>query len=141
MRIFCLAATTVVMLGGCATITRGTTDAWLINTAPSGASVTTSTDFACDATPCTFRMPRKTEFDVTVTKVGFKTWHGHVSNHLAGSGGAGFLGNAIYGGIIGAGIDVGSGAMLDLAPNPLNVILEKEDPAHAAVGVPQDRKP
>ena len=113
-------------VSGCATITRGTTDAWTVNTTPSGAAVKTSTGFACEATPCTFRMPRKEEFDVMVTKAGYKTWTGHVGHHVAGAGGAGFVGNAIVGGIIGAGVDIGSGAMLDLAPNPLNVTLEMD---------------
>jgi hypothetical protein len=119
-------------VSGCATIARGTTDSWTVNTTPSGAAVKTSTGFACDATPCTFRMQRKDEFDVTVTKAGYKTWTGHVSHHVAGAGGAGFVGNAIFGGIIGAGVDVSSGAMLDLAPNPLDVTLEKDDSAAVA---------
>jgi hypothetical protein len=72
-------------------------------------------------------MPRKSGFDVTVAKAGYKTWQGHVGPHMAGAGGAGFLGNAILGGIVGAGVDASSGAMLDLAPNPLNVELEKEE--------------
>lgn len=114
-------------VSGCATITRGTSDTWSINTTPAGAAVKTSSGFACASTPCTFRMPRKEEFEVTVTKAGYKTWTGHVGHHVAGTGGAGFLGNALVGGIIGAGVDVSSGAMLDLAPNPLNVQLEKDD--------------
>jgi hypothetical protein len=101
-------------------------DSWTVNTTPSGAAVKTSSGFSCDATPCTFRMPRKEQFDVTVTKAGYKTWTGHVGHHVAGAGGAGFLGNAIVGGIIGAGVDVSSGAMLDLAPNPLEITLEKD---------------
>lgn len=113
-------------VSGCATITRGTTDTWTVNNTPSGAAVKTSSGFACDATPCTFRMQRKEEFDVTVTKAGYKTWTGRVTHHIAGSGGAGFLGNALVGGIIGAGVDASSGAMLDFAPNPLNVTLEKD---------------
>lgn len=126
---------TVVMacsLAACATITRGTTDSWSVNSTPSGAAVKTSTGFACDQTPCTFRMPRKSEFDVTVAKAGFKEWRGHVGTRMAGGGGAGFVGNAILGGVIGAGVDVASGAMLNLSPNPLNVVLEKDDAAQVA---------
>lgn len=113
-------------LSGCTTIARGTTESWTINTTPPGASVRTSTAFACDATPCTFMMPRKTEFDVTVTKPGFKNWQGHVAHRVAGAGGAGFAGNVLVGGLIGAGIDMASGAMMDLTPNPMNAVLEKE---------------
>ena len=42
----------------------------------------------------------------------------------AGAGTAGFVGNALLGGPIGAGWDVASGAMTNLTPNPLNVVLD-----------------
>jgi uncharacterized protein YcfJ len=114
------------LLGGCATVTRGTNDAFVVNTDPSGAAVKTTNQFACDATPCTFKMPRKSEFDVTITKSGYKTWTGHVTHKVAGAGGAGMAGNVLIGGVIGAGVDIASGAMMDLVPNPLTVKLEAE---------------
>ena len=126
MRILILAAAGLA-LAGCATVTRGTNDTWSVNTSPTGAAVKTTNQFACDATPCTFKMPRKSEFDVTITKAGYKTWTGHVTHHVVGAGGAGMAGNVLLGGIIGAGVDVESGAMLDLVPNPLAVTLEKEE--------------
>jgi hypothetical protein len=119
-------------LSGCATITRGTTDSWTVNSTPPGAAVKTSTGFTCEATPCTFKMSRKDEFDVTVTKTGFKPWTGKVTHEISGAGGAGFLGNALIGGVIGAGVDATSGAMLDVKPNPLNVTLEKDGSAAVA---------
>ncbi len=126
MRTFILAAAGLA-LAGCATVTRGTNDTWSVNTTPTGAAVKTTNQFACDATPCTFKMPRKSEFDVTISKTGYKTWTGHITHHVAGAGGAGMAGNVLVGGIIGAGVDVASGAMLDLVPNPLSVTLEKEE--------------
>ena len=45
--------------------------------------------FACDATPCTFKMPRKSEFGVTISKDGYKTWTGQVTTRVSGAGGAG----------------------------------------------------
>jgi hypothetical protein len=117
----------------CATVTRGVHQTWSVDTMPSGAAIKTSNGFACDQTPCTFRMERKTEFDVTISKAGYKTWTGHVTHSIAGGGAAGMAGNVIVGGIIGAGVDVSSGAMMDLKPNPLKVTLEKaEDAATAA---------
>ncbi|MGZ3403381.1 MAG: PEGA domain-containing protein [Phenylobacterium sp.] len=98
-----------------------------MNTEPSGAAVRTTNQFACDATPCTFKMARKSEFDVTITKPGYKPWTGHVTHHVSGAGGAGMAGNVLLGGIIGAGVDAYSGAMNDLVPNPLTVKLEKEE--------------
>lgn len=126
MKIYILAALGLA-LGGCATITRGTSDTWTVNTTPVGAAVKTTNQFACDSTPCTFKMPRNSEFDVSITKAGYKEWKGHVTHHVAGAGGAGMAGNVLVGGIIGAGVDVASGAMLDLVPNPLSVMLEKEE--------------
>ena len=126
MRILMLAAAGLC-LAGCATVTRGTNDTWTVNTTPAGAAVKTTNQFACDATPCTFKMPRKSEFDVTITKAGYKSWTGHVTHHVSGAGGAGMAGNVVLGGIIGAGVDASSGAMLDLTPNPLSVTLEKDE--------------
>lgn len=130
MKILMIAAAGLLVTG-CATVTRGSNDSWTVNTTPAGAAVKTSNQFACDATPCTFKMPRKAEFDVTVTKAGFKTWTGHVTHHVSGAGGAGFVGNALIGGVIGAGVDVATGATLNLVPNPLSVTLEPEE-QHAA---------
>ena len=123
----CLAAAS--SLGACATVTRGASDTWTVNSTPAGAAVKTTNQFFCDSTPCTFKMPRKSEFDVTLTKSGYKPWTGHVTHHISGAGGAGMAGNVILGGIIGAGVDAYSGAMNDLVPNPLNVVLEKDDTA------------
>ena len=121
----CLAAAS--SLGACATVTRGSSDTWTVNSTPSGAAVKTTNQFACDSTPCTFKMARKSDFDVTITKAGYKTWTGHVTHHVSGAGGAGMAGNVILGGIIGAGVDAYTGAMMDLVPNPLAVKLEKDE--------------
>jgi hypothetical protein len=118
----------------CATVTRGVHEAWTVDTDPSGAQVKTSNGFACDQTPCTFKMERKSEFDVTITKEGYKDYHGRVVHQVAGAGAAGMAGNVILGGVIGAGVDVASGAMMNLTPNPMKVKLEKADGAAAPSG-------
>jgi hypothetical protein len=123
-------------LGACATVTRGTTQQFTINSNPSGAQARTSSGFNCESTPCTIRMPRKDAFTVTVSKTGYKTVSMDVKTKLADSGAAGFVGNALIGGVIGAAVDVGSGATLDLTPNPLNVTLEMADAAAPAPLVP-----
>lgn len=130
----CVAA--LCSTAACATVTRGSSDTWTVNTEPAGAAVKTTNQFFCEATPCTFKMSRKSEFDVTITKAGFKTWTGHVTHHVSGAGGAGMAGNVILGGVIGAGVDVATGAMNDLVPNPLSVKLEKEDAVTAPAATP-----
>lgn len=110
-------------LGGCATVTRGTQEQFTVSSTPPGAQARTSTGFTCDSTPCTFKMPRKDSFVVTVSKDGYKPVETQITPHVAGTGGAAFVGNAVIGGVIGAGLDIYSGATMDLGPNPLNVTL------------------
>jgi PEGA domain len=119
-------ATLLLPAGACATITRGTTAAFVVESTPPGASVRTSTGFTCPSTPCTFKLPRNEEFEVTLRKQGYKPLSTRVLTEVAGGGAAGMAGNILFGGIIGAGVDVYSGAMNNLVPNPLRVVLEPE---------------
>lgn len=119
-------------LGACATITRGTTQEVVVESTPPGAAVRTTTGFTCEATPCTFKMPRKEGFDVTISKDGYKPATVTVESKVAGGGAAGFAGNVIAGGVIGMGVDATSGAMKDLVPNPVAVTLEPAGSAPAA---------
>lgn len=123
----------LVLASGCATITRGSHQAFTVESEPAGAHVTLSTGQTCDATPCVFpRIDREAEFQVTITKPGYRTWTGGVSHQTAGGGAAGMAGNVLLGGIIGAAIDANSGATQELVPNPLHVALEPEAPATPA---------
>ena len=123
-----------VALASCASITRGTNEAFTVNTNPSGAHVTLSTGQVCDATPCVFaRIPRKAEFTVTIEKPGYRTTTHAITHHTAGSGAAGMAGNVLVGGIIGGLIDANNGSTQDLVPNPLTLDLEPEAPAVADV--------
>ena len=55
MKKFVLAALPLALAAaGCATITRGSHEAFVVETEPSGAHVSTSLGLTCDATPCTF---------------------------------------------------------------------------------------
>ena len=121
-------------LPACATIVRGTNTDWNVQTDPAGASVATSHGYRCDATPCALRMPRKSNFQATIAKPGYKTVTATVGNRVSGGGGAGLAGNVLFGGIIGAGVDAGTGAALDLRPDPLMIKLE---PGEGAVTMTQ----
>lgn len=123
------AACLVATLCGCATITRGTRQTWSVETEPSGAAVKTSIGNSCEQTPCTFKLKRNKDFEVTISKAGFRTYHGQVSHDVASGGAAGMAGNVLVGGIIGVGVDAASGAMMQLKPNPLKVKLEPEGSA------------
>lgn len=107
---------------GCATITRGTTEAWTVESDPSGAQVTLSSGEQC-LTPCTLKKKRKHGFQVNVEKEGYESVDAQVISQTAGGGAAGMAGNVLVGGIIGVAVDAGSGATKELKPNPLSVKL------------------
>lgn len=117
-------------LSACATITRGSNQQFSVESTPPGARVSTSNGFQCAATPCSFRMPRKDAFRATVSMDGYVTQEHAIASGMSGNGAAGMAGNLIFGGIVGGVVDANSGAMNDLTPNPLIVILLT--PAEAA---------
>jgi len=112
----------LIALSGCATITRGRKEVLVIESEPSGAVVTTSTGLS-GKTPCTFKVSRKGGFVVTIEKEGYETVRVQVESQVAGAGAAGMAGNVILGGLIGAAVDAGTGATLQLKPNPIQVKL------------------
>ena len=117
-----LAVPVLGLAGGCATITRGTSEAFVIESEPPGAHVRLSTGETC-RTPCTLKKKRKESFVVHIEKPGYEPVEVQVTNQVAGAGAAGMAGNVILGGLIGAAVDAGSGAMLELVPNPVRVKL------------------
>ena len=64
-------------------------------------------------------MPRRSEFVATVERDGYETVTVNVTYQISGQGGAAMAGNVLVGGIIGAAVDAGTGAMNDLVPNPV----------------------
>jgi hypothetical protein len=122
MRILTIFAIALTM-GGCATVTRGTTDTISVTSEPPGAQATTSLSNAC-TTPCTFDVPRMTEFVVTFNAPGYKPQEIPVKTQIATAGAAGFVGNALIGGVVGMGVDVATGATLEHVPNPVHADLE-----------------
>ena len=60
----------MLILGGCATVTRGTTDQVQMRSAPSGAIAMASTGQSC-TTSCTIAVGRKDEFNVHFEKPGY----------------------------------------------------------------------
>jgi hypothetical protein len=120
-----LAVAAVAALSGCATITRGTTQAWTVETDPVGATVELSSGEKC-VTPCTLKKKRKDGFIVSIVKDGYRAVQTEILSSVSGAGAAGMAGNVIVGGLIGIGVDAASGATRDLTPNPLVVKMEHE---------------
>jgi hypothetical protein len=131
-------------LPACATVTRGSSQEFTVQSTPPGARVRTSNGFECASTPCTFRMQRKTAFTATFEMDGYVSETRQVESKMAGAGAAGMAGNLLVGGIVGGVIDASSGAMNDLTPNPLLVEMQTPAeraahpaPAAATTGAPQ----
>lgn len=138
------ASAAVLSLCACATITRGTTQAFEVKTVPSGAKVVTTMGVSCEATPCVFpNVPRNSNFMVTITKPGYKTVTTNITNANLGEGNMNLAGNILAGGLIGIGLDASNGSLQDLVPNPLEVTLEPESGSASAApaGAPPGWQP
>ena len=114
-------------ISGCATVTRGRSQTWTVDSVPSGATVSLSNGERCE-TPCALKLRRKFPFSVELCKAGYHPIVTQILSNISGGGAAGMAGNVLLGGLVGAGVDVGTGATKDLRPNPLSVPLAAEDP-------------
>jgi hypothetical protein len=112
-------------VSGCASITRGTKEVFVVDSMPQDAEVRLSSG-QVGRTPASFEVGRRDTLTVFVSKPGFKSRTVIVQSEVGGGGGAAMAGNVIFGGIIGAGVDAGTGAMYEHKPNPLMVQLEPE---------------
>jgi len=142
IRLILIASASLLLAGGCASITRGTMDSLVVESDPSGAAVEirrkdrefTKGEVEQNAvdesgaivgmTPSSFRLKREGSYNVVVSKDGYETVESSVSHSVAGGGGVAMAGNILLGGVIGAVVDSNTGAMHNLAPNPLKVILK-----------------
>ncbi|MDI9238027.1 PEGA domain-containing protein [Lysobacter sp. LF1] len=122
-------------LVGCATVTRGTTQAFSVESTPLGATVSLSNGERCD-TPCTLTLKRKHPVAVQVCKTGYAPVETVVQSQVSGAGAAGMAGNVLLGGLIGAGVDAASGATKELRPNPLSLQLVAAEPGCEAPTFP-----
>ena len=104
---------------------RGTTESFVIETTPAGANVSLSTGLSCTS-PCSLKVKQRGDFVVTIEKEGYETITANVTSSIDGQGGVAMAGNVILGGVLGLGIDAGTGAMHSHKPNPLVVTLNPE---------------
>ena len=112
-------------LGGCASVTRGTSENISIASTPPGAEATiTGLDVptAC-ITPCAIIAKRNADITVAFAKPGYQPQVVELTKEIPGAGAAGFAGNILAGGVIGMGVDAYNGAAQDHKPNPVIVTL------------------
>jgi len=96
-----------VLISGCATMIRGTTEELQLTSDPVGAKASLSNGQSC-TTPCSLSLARNSSLAVTFIKDGCDNHTVSVFPTLAGAG-------VILGGLI----DYGTGAVYSLQPNPV----------------------
>ena len=114
------------VVGGCASVTRGTTENLTIVSTPPGAEATISgldNPTAC-VTPCTVVVKRNADISVSVAKQGYEPQVVQLTKEIPAAGAAGFAGNVLIGGLVGMGVDAVTGAATDHKPNPVDVTLQ-----------------
>jgi hypothetical protein len=136
-----LALGCVISLSACATVTRGSKEHFYIMSEPTGAHVKMTNGMTC-VTPCDLKLKRKDEFQVVMSMPGYKNKIVYIMSDMRTGGTAALAGNVLIGGIVGGIIDSSSGAMSDLQPNPLKVILAPNGtPEESQVIIAEKPKP
>lgn len=116
----CIAA--LPLCAACATVTRGSSEPFGIMSVPGGALVRASTGWTC-VTPCEVEIARRSAFALDIEKPGYRTARVMVRAAHDEAGRRGLVGNIVFGGLIGAAIDSGSGAAFSHPVNPLVIKL------------------
>lgn len=133
----CGVAAAALTLSACATVTRGTSQKFAIESSPSEAEVTLSTGQQC-VTPCKMKLKRKPGFTATVKKPGYQTQTLAVESKLGGGGAVAGAGNLLLGGVVGGIVDGTNGSMNNLTPNPLVVTLVPDAAGPVAEAAPEE---
>lgn len=108
----------MVLFSGCATITRGTTEAYNVTSVPSGAAVSFSTGETC-TTPCVLEKKRNEPFVVNIAKEGYESIDIEVTAEVCNDIVKTTMANlAMVGSVVWCSLDAILGATWDLFPNP-----------------------
>ena len=105
---------------GCATIIHGSSQDINISSAPDQAEVWID-GARMGMTPTKVTLKRKDDYLVTVKKEGYK----EATIKIEGSTSAWIIGNVVFGGIIGCGIDLITGGAYDLKPERVDINMTK----------------
>ncbi len=119
------------MSSGCATIVNGKTQEISISTVPPGATVTIDGTQTL-ITPAKVELRRNKDYVLTFTKDGYQTQVIPITGVLSGW----LIGNLVFGGLIGGGVDAATGAGFTLTPEAVAIVLQPLQPGQAAAAVP-----
>lgn len=127
MRIAIMVVAAGVLLSGCATITKGTSQDIAINTDPQGARCEVQREGAviavADPTPETVNIDKSSKdihFACSLED------HREARYVLTSETEAMTVGNVLFGGVIGLAVDAGTGAMNKYRPN-VTVVMQREE--------------
>jgi hypothetical protein len=130
--VFALCSTVIfALLGGCATIVNGKTQEIAISSVPPGATVLIDGSQTV-ITPTTVALRRNKDYVFTIMKDGYQTQIVPVTGVLSGW----LVGNIVFGGLIGGGVDAATGAAFTLTPETVTVALQPLQPGQIAMGAP-----
>ena len=114
------------LMSGCATMARGTTQTFVIETEPSGVSIELSNGVSCES-PCNLELKRKKSFTAILSKDGYAPLTTEVRSGISSGGTVGLAGSLLTFNLVGLAVDATTGAAKNLYPNPLIVRLAPED--------------
>ena len=114
---------TALLLGACATVTRGPTETFVVRTTPEGAEALSTSGWEC-VTPCSVQVNRRGDFTVTLRKKGYVTKTVKVRSVRAQTRPGSRVN--VDTGLLGTLADGLSGSNYEHAPNPIEVTLEEE---------------
>jgi hypothetical protein len=116
--LFLMAIFGMAMFSGCATITRGTSEAYNVTSVPSGAFVSFSTGETC-TTPCVIEKKRNEPFVVNIVKDGYEPFDIDVTTETCREAASTTIANLVMiGSVVWCSLDAILGSTLDLYPNP-----------------------
>jgi len=119
--VVCLFAVTLLLLTGCATIFKGTSNNVDFISVPSGAKVYVN-GHLMGTTPVKLKLESKKVYYIEFKKEGFGTKTFTITNHV----GVGWVILDILGGLIPVVVDAATGAWYSLDQDNINAILEKQ---------------
>jgi hypothetical protein len=116
--LFISAAVVMAMFSGCATITRGTSEAYNVTSVPSGAFVSFSTGETC-VTPCVIEKKRNEPFVANIVKEGYEPFDIDVTTETCREAASTTIANLVMvGSVVWCSLDAILGSTKDLFPNP-----------------------
>ncbi|MBY0310586.1 MAG: PEGA domain-containing protein [Phycisphaerales bacterium] len=116
---------------GCATIVNGKTQDISVSTVPPGATVMIDGQQTL-ITPSKVALRRNKDYVFTISKDGYQTQVVPVTGVLSGW----LLGNLVFGGLIGGGVDAATGAGFTLTPESIAIVLQPLQPGQTQLAAP-----